>query len=112
MLFEIVDDAAGCADQNIQPLFNRFALTLVASATVREPQIEFSETPQCLGIAVDLNGQFTGGGKNQGAGLVQFFPAGSRVFDQPIHGCQQECSRFSGAGLGLSGNVISLECQW
>ena len=63
----------------------------------------------CLGVGVDLHGEFAGRRDDDGARRV-FRPRGrGRLGEQPVEQCDQERGRLAGAGLRLARYVVSGE---
>ena len=85
-LFEIVDQPAGSADQDVDPLLELFALGLVARAAIYQSEFEIHVLAQHFGILVDLHCKFAGGRQHQCAGLVGFALVRGRVVDQVLVG--------------------------
>ncbi len=71
VLLEVVDDATGRADQDVDAVLDGLALAVVAGAAVDHANLEAGVRGQHAGILVDLDGQFAGRRQHQRARLVR-----------------------------------------
>ena len=69
-MLEVIDKAAGRANQNINAFFYAFTLLLVIFATVYHVQAIVGAARECLGIFIDLDCQFARGREHDGARIV------------------------------------------
>jgi len=111
MLFEVIDDAARRADQNVHALFQLLALTVIPGAAIDQAQTQPGVRHQQQCVLVDLNGQFAGRRQYQGARLRLDATTARRVAQQMIHGREQEGGGLAGAGLCLTSDVASVQGQ-
>jgi len=104
-LLEVVDDAAGRADQHLHPVGELAALLLVVGAAEHHRQRQSRVPADHGGILVDLHRKFARRGDHQGAHRGRRATLGCRLFEQRLEQRHQEGGGLAGAGLCLAGNV-------
>ncbi len=114
-LFEVIDDAPGRADQDIDAGFDGPALLFVSGAAESQRNFESRMLAEDLGIVGDLYREFAGRRQDEDLrlplprvfALSGFCPLGLR--QDPLVGGDQERSRLAGPRLRLAGDIAALE---
>ena len=108
MLLEVVNDAPGRPDQDIDAVLQGLPLFFVVDATIYNADLETRVFPQHLGVAENLHRQFARGGQNQCANTRGAAPR-QGIGQQALKQRHQECGRFAGTRLCLARNVLAGE---
>ena len=103
LLLQVVDQAAGGANDHVGAIAQRVFLFHVIDAAVNGLDHQAAMRSQLLGVSLDLDDQFAGGSENQGARAVDRILAGQKAGQQRY----QEGGGLSGAGLRLAGHVLA-----
>ena len=112
MLLEVVDQATGGADQDVDAfVLDFFALLLVAGAAVHHLHVQPGVTGQHHGIFMNLDRQFAGRRQHQRARLVGAARLLGGLLVEHVQGGEQKGRGFAGAGLCLAGDILSVERQ-
>ena len=109
MLLEIVDDAPGRADQDIDAFLEHAPLFLVIHAAEHDRELEPRVFRDALGIGVDLHRELPGRRDDDGAGSVYRPIRRAGIGQQPVEERDQKRRGLPGAGLRLAGHVLALE---
>ncbi len=72
-LFVKIDDAAGGADDDVDRGFDFVQLLLVVDAAIEQGVFEIQKLADVQRVFVNLDGQFAGGGENNGSWILDFF---------------------------------------
>ena len=113
-LLEIVDNAARCADQQVDAILNRAALLLITGATVCQADFEAGMPAEHFSVFCDLHSQFTGRCEDEYPRLpgLAVGIGGCGQGDNSLKGRNQKCCRFAGAGLCLSRYIPPSQRDW
>jgi len=79
VLFSVINQTAGGADQNIDAAFQHFQLFVITVTAVGQAEFQAGGLCQWLCVSVDLYRQFSRRGHNQRARLVNFAVSNCRV---------------------------------
>ncbi len=107
MLFEIINDAAWGADQQIDASGDVIALLFIAGTTVSQTQSEPGMFADSECVFVDLDRQLAGRCQQQRAGLVEFACVSRRLFQQAVETGDQKGGSFAGAGLCFTRDIFA-----
>ena len=107
-LLEVVDDATGRANQQVDAVFQGPALFLVIRAAERDADLEPGVFAQYLRIVGDLYRKFARRREREEPRLTLRARLGGSIQESLI-GRDQEGRRLAGAGLCLSGDVVALQ---
>ena len=105
LLFEVVDQPARSADDDVGPLAERITLLHVIYAAIDTLDGKAAMATQDLGVLLDLHHQFPCWRKDQCTGM--FARLCGAVIEESREEGNQEGRCFAGPGLGLAGNVLS-----
>ena len=111
MLLEVVDDAPGRADQDVDPLFQNAPLLLVVHAAEHDGELEAGEFGDAFRIRMNLHGEFARRRDHDGARRVERPVRRAGVGQQAIEQGDEERRRFARAGLRLPRHVVARERQ-
>ncbi len=109
LLFEIVDDAAGRADQHIHAFFEDAALFLVVDAAEHDRELEAGVLADAFCIGVNLHGKLARRRDDDGARRIARPIRRRRIGEQAVEQRDEEGRRLAGAGLGLACHVAAFE---
>ena len=107
VLLDVIDEPAGGGDDDVHALLQEFALLVVIDAAVDQGEAQAQVGAELHGVLVDLDGQFAGGGEDEGARVFGLAVGQGRAREQPVHQRDQEGQGLAGAGLGLAGDVTA-----
>ena len=110
-LLEIVDDATGRADQDVDPLFQNPPLLLVVDAAEHDGELETRKFGDAFGVRMNLHGELARRRDHDGARRVERPVRRPAVRQQAIEQGDEERRRFARAGLSLPGHVVARERQ-
>ncbi|CRI65186.1 Thioredoxin 1 (TRX1) (TRX) (modular protein) [Thiocapsa sp. KS1] len=111
LLLEIVDQAPGCADEDIDAAGDLIALLLIARAAVDDGDAQTCMLGQQLRIPMDLYGKLAGRGEDQRPRARDLRRGGSGIGQQALHQDDQEGGGLAGTGLGLAGDIPTRQCD-
>src|SRR4029077_20945143 len=94
LLFEMVEQAAGGGDDNIDTAFEVFALFSITNASMHDGRAQIGEPSVIAERGFDLRGQL--------ARRFEHETSERAVFRQQGQNWQRERGRFAGTGLGRS----------
>ena len=103
-LFEVIDDAPGRTDQNVDTRLNVIALLLVVRATESEADNETRVPAECLRITGDLHRKLACWRQHERTRLLLTFRRWLGL-QKSFEGGNQECGRLASPGLRLAGNI-------
>jgi len=110
-LFEVVDEPPGRSDQEIDAGQEHVALFLVIDASVHQTHTDTGELTECDGVLMDLDGQLTSRGDDDGTGRAGPALGSAGTVEEPLTSGQHERGGLAGAGLGLARDVLAGEEQ-
>ena len=107
-LLEVVNNAAGRADEDIDAVLNMPALFLVVGTAEGQSDDKPGVLTENLRVVCDLHGKFAGRSEHERARLLLL---AFRRFglEKPLIGGNQKGGGLAGAGLRLTGDVVILE---
>lgn len=106
MLLEVVDDATGRADQDVDARLELPALLVVARAAVDQAELEAGVRAEHLGILVDLDRELARRREHDRARLRRHALGPRRHREQAIEQREQERRGLPGPRLRLAGDVL------
>ena len=108
-LLEIVDEAAGCPDQQVHASAQGLALLEVVHSAVDHLHVQAGLLAEQAGVLVDLHSQLARGRDHQGPRADLSLGAPVRLPQEPGEDGDQEHRRLSRAGLGLACHIPTSE---
>ena len=111
VLLEIVDEAAGRADEDVARFAQVLALLVVVDAAVDGADLEPRVGAQQPGVGLDLHDQLARGRDDQDARRRRTALGRRGMPQAPREGRDQEGRRLARARLGLARHVLALERQ-
>ena len=109
MLLEVVDQAAGRADEHVAAGGERLALAVVVDAAVDGEDAKRRVLAQQLRVGFDLHDELAGGRDDQHARLRAVPRTRRRLAEQPGERGDQKRRRLARARLRLSGHVLAAQ---
>ena len=108
-----IDDATGCADDDVDALGQCVDLRFVCAAAVDGEDAKSLEAAGALEVCGHLQAEFAGGADDKSlrlaGGLAQRVVAGCARCVEALEQRDAEAERLAGAGLGLADDVVALE---
>ncbi len=101
-LLMVIDNPPRCTDHDIAPFFKRVGLFLIVDAADNLERFITGMATDGLGFFVDLGGEFTGRGHDQGQRVFAFFTGSGHQAGKQRH---QKSGGLAGARLSLAGHV-------
>src|ERR1700679_2061417 len=108
MLFEVVDDASGCANEYIHTLLEYSPLLLIIDAAEYDRELQAGVLSDGQRIGMDLNGELACGCNHDGERCVGR-AIGRGVGQQAIEQRDEKCRGLAGPGLCLTRHAAAGE---
>jgi len=109
MLLEVIDDAPGGADENIDAFLEDAALFLVVHAAEDDGELQAGVLADAEGVGVNLNREFARGRDDDGARRILRPVGRARIGQQPVEQGDEERRRLAGTGLCLTCHIAALQ---
>ena len=109
VLLEVVDQAAGRGDDDVDAVAQLLALLVVIDAAVDQRRFQAGVAADVPEVLVDLDRQFARRRDDQRARIVRRALGQRRLRQQAIHHRDEERAGLAGAGLRLAGDVAALQ---
>ena len=107
LLLEVVDQAAGRADQDVHAVLEVAPLLLVVDAAEGEAELQARVLAEQLGVVVDLHRELARRRDDQRERRVDLARRRDLGAEQPGIQGDEEGRRLARAGLGLAGDVVA-----
>ena len=109
MLLEVIDDAAGRADQYIDALLENAPLLFVVHAAEYDGELQAGVLADSQCVGMNLHREFARRRDDDGARRILRPVGRARIGQQAVEQGDEKGGRLAGAGLGLTRHVASLE---
>src|SRR5258706_8375960 len=109
MLLEVIDDAAGRADQYVDALFEDAPLLFVIPPAEHDGELETGELADAFGVGVNLHREFARRRDDDGPGRVDGPVRRAGIGQQPVEQRDEKGGRLTGARLSLTRHVAAGE---
>ena len=109
--FQIIDQPARRADENIDAVLKAGTLLFVIDAAIDGMQFQIGIFGQLLAIFIDLDNQLARRRNHQHARVMLRAPRFWLAGQQPVNGRNQKGGGFAGAGAPLPGHILAGQRQ-
>ena len=107
MLLEVIDDAAGRADQHVDAFLEHAALLFVIHAAEHDGELEAGVLADAQCVGVNLHREFPGRRDDDGARRIHRAVRRAGIRQQAVEQCDQEGRCLAGAGLSLARDIAA-----